>query len=372
MKKTINQTIHAVILLAVIAACSNPSGGGGGGGDTQPNEHAWELYGSYPATCTSDGFELWQCTAAGHDGHTERRNENLASGHEWSPYGGGSAPTCVSPGSATQIKCDVCGEIEESSTGFPIDPNAHNWSSWFQTSAANCTQANVMTRTCTNGCGITPQTQSTISALGHSSPLSRTITKIPNYLEKGIAYDQCTRSGCDYQTGPHDLDRINQPACTNVNGFVNPSITPHGCFDATAEVVNRVSDRAGAQNPVGGQTNADAVMVEYYKTLWDEWNKRDAVGTAATAKDGTGVTTHPLLPVEQNTDNYKTFYSNVHDIAGLTTLMNSTYPGTGKPNNQKYPCFLPEDFDKAEAAAKLKYTELGGPALAPGYRLDGR
>ncbi len=80
--------------------------------------------------------------------------------------------TCSTPGTAAHKDCPTCGrhfgETGEALTDLtiPLDPGAHKWGDWTQTTAPTCTAEGEETRTCAHDQAHTETRR--ISALGHS------------------------------------------------------------------------------------------------------------------------------------------------------------------------------------------------------------
>ena len=73
-------------------------------------------------------------------------NSIIDAGHTWdSKYTIDKQPTCSEKGSGL-IYCLECGDYKE--VEIPIDPNAHSWGDWTETTPATCATGGVETRTC--------------------------------------------------------------------------------------------------------------------------------------------------------------------------------------------------------------------------------
>jgi formylglycine-generating enzyme required for sulfatase activity len=96
----------------------------------------WKV--NFPATCTDDGEEIRVCTL--YENHIDKRPIGIdPDAHNWSAYNQTTAPTCTTAGVNTR----VCLHNEDHEETQPIDivSTAHNWGNWTETGK---------TRTCNN------------------------------------------------------------------------------------------------------------------------------------------------------------------------------------------------------------------------------
>jgi len=113
--------------------------------DIDPNAHDWGEWAETTApTCTDKGEETRTCKH--NPEHTDKR-DIAPLGHDWEVIGDdGKAPTCTEEGYGT-LKCKVCGETVTGES-IPIDPTAHKWGNWIETTEPTCTDKGEETRTC--------------------------------------------------------------------------------------------------------------------------------------------------------------------------------------------------------------------------------
>lgn len=165
-------------MVAPAAAYADPPTGGSCNGI--PDGHDWDLVYEYDATCTSIGYETWQCKNCG-----EIYTENPpALGHSWS-YGWTSAEaTCTEYGTDVYV-CDRCDETYTEYT-YPL---GHDWQSTV-TKQATCTEDGIITYTCSR-CG--DWWTESIDAYGHD--WDDGVTTEPQGLTDGQTVTTCKRCG---------------------------------------------------------------------------------------------------------------------------------------------------------------------------------
>jgi hypothetical protein len=90
------------------------------------------------ALCAVMGFTLAGCGNNGGDDHT----------HLWGEWTVEKAATCTAKGIGSRV-CTIC-DATDPNTSIPVDPNAHDWSGWIETTEPTLITEGEETRTCQN------------------------------------------------------------------------------------------------------------------------------------------------------------------------------------------------------------------------------
>jgi len=132
-------------------------------GNVLNHTHEWGNWTTKtPATCTEAEVQERVCSLD--PLHKETQNVGIPLGHS---VPGSVQPTCATPGNTGTGACARCSETVIG-TVIPIDPNAHDWNDYKQTTPPTCTIAGIKTRDCKhNSDHIDTVTQIGEPALGH-------------------------------------------------------------------------------------------------------------------------------------------------------------------------------------------------------------
>ena len=226
------------------------------GEPARPLGHDWKEV-TVPATCTTDGYTVTECTRC-HEKKdvvvTQKKLGHDYSSGEWVVE---KEPTCKETG-LRSIKCSRCDS--KKTDVIPSDGTNHSFGESVVTKEPTCTSWGVRTKTC-EYCGLTQE--EIISAKGHKYDFdNESITKEPTCEEPGRATVTC--KDCGYENtsytipatghkwgGPayaYDADEV---ALTSSNIAENPGTEGTGKVVGDNEVNENCSFRLiyeGCQN----------------------------------------------------------------------------------------------------------------------------
>jgi len=185
-----------------------------------PTAHDWGEW-TGTVTCTEAGTGTRVCSH--NEAHTETK-ELAALGHNyiWSVT---TAPTCTTTG----VENGTCTRVNTHTTtrSAAIDPNAHNWSEWRETTVS-CTEKGISTRVCFRN-GTHTETKE-LPALGHDYVWS--VTTAPTCVLVGEEEGTCTHNSLHITTR---VAAINPDAHDwgNWAQITAPTVTTDGAEAAT-------------------------------------------------------------------------------------------------------------------------------------------
>lgn len=150
--------------------------------------HEWKQNASTPATCTTKGWENWECKKCG---KTEKRNEVAKLGHDISVVVSNKLPTCTEAGEEVR-KCSRCDAADAYKTTV-VAKIAHNYveAGWSERVAATCVSEGQAYRVCTM-CGGAEQVK-VIAPLGHKMAKKPVVVKEATCDKDGEGYNYCER-----------------------------------------------------------------------------------------------------------------------------------------------------------------------------------
>ena len=102
--------------------------------------HQWKVVQKVPATCTTDGYDLYQCWC----GLEEKANIVKATGHRFGDWKVVKAAACLEAGER-QHECEECHTVEKEA--IPAK-GAHSFGEWKVVKEASCTEAGERQREC--------------------------------------------------------------------------------------------------------------------------------------------------------------------------------------------------------------------------------
>ena len=148
--------------------------------------HTWDIRDKKDATCTDDGYQIWQCTDCGKE-YTETIS---VSEHVWDNGAVTTPATCTAEGVKT-FTCMRCGATRTEAipaTGHSQDTDI------IPAVAATCTTDGKTEGTQCKICGTVLTAPQNIPALGHDWD-GGTVTTAPTCTAEGVKTFTCTRCG---------------------------------------------------------------------------------------------------------------------------------------------------------------------------------
>ena len=155
-----------------------------------PNAHNWQQSTGTAPTCTVDGNGDQVCSY-----NEEHIQHGVIPklGHDWKITEVTKAATCTNPGDGTKTcKRENCGESQSGVGEIPIDPNAHNYNTWRQTTAPTCEATGIESEVCAyNNSHTSGTTRAGAAATGHNWNTTYTTISIVSATTDGVEAITC-------------------------------------------------------------------------------------------------------------------------------------------------------------------------------------